>query len=168
MTVLCNGIPKAGTHALLKAVQLLGMSDTVHDHIPYGEQVPKGKHIYIRRNPRNVLISWVRFTHDVVTKGFLIGAIKQFGNLGWSLPLTYANFDGWAYEDGVLTVDFELLVMDDQEMKRIAKYLDVPYLDDAFDNLEGGTPTWTGQLSNWRDYWSVEVECEWDREWNLP
>ena len=161
--ILCNGIPKSGTHALLKAVQLLGCVNARQDHVAYRSDMDRRvkKHIYIHRDPRDMLVSWVRFSCPAVTKGYLIGAIKDYGALGCSIAEAIERFDDWIGAPSVLTVEFQALTSDDREMRRIAKYLDVPFLDDAFDNLEGGTPTWTGKLSHWEDYWSAEVDDAW-------
>lgn len=58
MITLCNGLPKSGTHALEKAVQLLGRV-TELDHVPYSDK-REGRQLLIKRHPRNVVISWLR------------------------------------------------------------------------------------------------------------
>ena len=86
MTVVCNGFPKTGTHALQRAVRLLGCKDTRQGHFPFHVvHVAQGQHIHICRDPRNALVSWVRWTNpprDVmrpdVMEGLLIGAIQGF------------------------------------------------------------------------------------------
>ena len=67
--ILVNGFPKSGTHALLKAVELLGIPvrseqiDVAIDHaelnhLPYEEPRDRDdRFLFIKRDPRNVLIS---------------------------------------------------------------------------------------------------------------
>ena len=155
--ILCNGVPKSGTHALAKAVQLLGQQTTLA-HAPY-ENKPEGKSIHIVRNPRDTIVSWMRFTRTESAQGFLIGAFDNF----YELPL-YEQFAGYApYKDDkdVLTVRFEDLISTPKTLEDIAEYLEVPMLSDAFDRLPGLTVTWTGKLSNWADHWTNEVETAW-------
>ena len=165
--ILCNGLPKSGTHALVKAVELLGCVDVRQDHIPYTEGLKVDKHLYIQREPRNMLVSWVRFAYPTVTKGYLIGAIKNYGSMKMSLPEAILRFDSWEHRKNVLVVEFESLIENDREMRRIAEYLEAPFLDDAFENLPGGTATWTGKLSRWEDYWCPEIDEIWNEYFGI-
>ena len=51
--------------------------------------------------------------------------------------------------------------VDDQQMREIAAYCGVPYLDDAWPNLPNHTKTWTGRLSDWREHWTPAVDAAW-------
>jgi len=155
--IVCNGLPKTGTHALMKAVQLLGRVDTEHAHSPTGVT---GQHIHICREPRNVLVSWVRFIRSEVTQGFLIGAMQEYFEEG-TFHDEYMAYSHWL-NDAPLSVRFEELIGDGGvTIQAVADYLQVPYLSDAYDHLPGLTVTYTGQLSNWRDHWTPEVESAW-------
>ena len=166
--IICNGIEKSGLHALSKSVQLLGIpsnsfapdapNSVAFDHIPYGTLDPKyTKHIYIRRHPRNMLISWVRFIALPVTTGTLIGAMQGF--VEGSFHDYCSKFIPWLNEPGVLQVRFEDLFTDGGvTMQKIADYLGVPLDPDAYPNIPGFTQTWTGKLSDWTTVWNAELE----------
>lgn len=156
--VLCNGIPKSGTHALVRAVQLLGC-ETEHVHTPYSDKA-SGKQILITRNPKNTLISWLRFTGEKVTQGFLMGLFKSYD--GYPLYDSYARYQPYQEDKDTLIVRFEELFSDGgSSLERVADFIGVPLLDDAYDNIEGLTLTYTGKLSDWRDHWSDLVEAAW-------
>ena len=155
--VICNGIPKSGTHALERAVQLLGCL-TQHTHTPYDSS--QGRQIVIFRHPKNVLVSWLRHQGIGVTEGHLIGLCKEFRGL----PLydAFAEYTPYLHDKDVLTVRFESLFSDGGEtLNRIAQYLDVPVPPDAYGNIVGLTRSYTGKLSNWEDHWSELVESAW-------
>jgi len=154
MKVICNGIPKSGTHALLKAVQLLGVTDTDHEHLAYSSPL-HDKHILIIRNPRDVLISWCRWTYKQVTQGFIIGAMAEFVQ-------HYNDYKPWLTDADTLVIKFEDLISDNGvTIQQIATYLDVPYLTDAYANLPGLTRTWTGNYSDWTEHWTQDIEDAW-------
>lgn len=150
--ISCNGSSKTGTHALLKTVYLFGgMGFTAtHNHIPFDTEQVLGKHIHIRRNPRNVLISWIRFTkqklrEDVIIKNmpYIIDEMK--------------GYLGWLTDDKVLNVSFEDLLTDENELNRISDFIGLPLTDNHFKKLWGNTPTFTNNLSDWQWYWQSEL-----------
>lgn len=157
--VTTSGFAKAGNHALVKAVQLLG-SPCIVEHIEYAG--PIGLHIFIKRDPRNIVCSWLRFNGRPVTPGMFITALRLFQHA--SLVEELAAYEGWLTDPQTLVVSYEALIASDAEMRRIAAYLDVPYLDDAFSELEGLTSTWFAQHSDYRAIWSPEVEAVWAAE----
>lgn len=158
--VATNGFPKSGNHALVKAVQLLGVPCGV-DHIPYSASV-SSKNIFIKRDPRNVICSWLRFTGNPVTPGMFISAFRHFQSK--SLVLELAEYEGWLLDEQTLVVSYEALVANDQELRRIAAYLNTPYIDGAFENLPGMTATWFPIQSNYSDIWTNELETVWNSE----
>ena len=166
MTVVCNGFPKTGTHALQRAVRLLGCKDTRQGHFPF--HVAQGQHIHICRDPRNALVSWVRWTNpprDVmrpdVMEGLLIGAIQGF-RAGRSFYEEAMEFAHWL-DDAPLSIRFEELIGDGGvTVQAIADYLQVPHLPNAYFHLAGQTKTYTGALSDWRDHWNPDVEYAWE------
>lgn len=157
--VTTSGFAKAGNHALVKAVQLLG-SPCIVEHIEYAG--PIGLHIFIKRDPRNIVCSWLRFNGRPVTPGMFITALRLFQHA--SLVEELAAYEGWLTDPQTLVVSYEALIASDAEMRRIAAYLDVPYLDDAFSELEGLTSTWFAQHSDYRAIWTPEVEAVWAAE----
>jgi len=157
--VTTTGFAKSGNHALVKAVQLLGQPCVV-DHVEYSG--PIGQHIFIKRDPRNVICSWLRFNGQPVTPGMFITAFRLFQTA--SLVEEMAAYEGWLTDTQTLVVRYEDLTATDAGMKRIAAYLQTPYLPGAFDELEGLTATWFAQHSDYRAIWSPEVEAVWAAE----
>jgi hypothetical protein len=167
MKVIVNGFPRSGTHALLKAIQLLGIpaanepfdEGVIAVHFGSKEKIPKGvKHICIFRHPKNCLISECRFMGKPLASGFLIGFIKNFRD-GRLMKEMLSQYLGWKKK--AYCVSYEDLVKDDKCLREIAKYLQVPYLEDAFPNLPGLTFTWSGKPSNWEEHWNDEIEKVW-------
>jgi hypothetical protein len=149
--VICNGIPKAGTHALKKGVELLGVQ-AEHQHTPHADK-EDGKQVVIFRHPKNIIMSWVRFSKRQISEGLILGAIQSFE--------PFAAYDGYLDDDTVLTVRFEDLVADQKELVRISEYIGVDYIDGAFEMLPKHTRTWTGDFSNWEDHWTDRIQESW-------
>jgi hypothetical protein len=158
--ITTNGFPKSGNHALVKACQLLGQPCEVA-HIPFGEPV-ESDHIFIIRDPRNIVCSWLRFNGHPVTPGMFITAFRKFQSR--SLVEEMAEYDGWLEDPNTLVVEYDALISSDAEMRRIAEYLGVPYLDGAFECLPGLTKTWFPVHSDYSTIWTPEVESVWNAE----
>lgn len=158
--VTINGFPKAGNHALAKACQLLGQPCVV-SHIPHGGDVGE-KHILIKRDPRNILCSWLRFIGQPVTPGTFLTAFRDFQ--GKHFVEAMADYEEWQRDAGTLVVRYEELIRDDEEIKRIADYLGMIYLPNAFENLPGMTRTWNPDHSDYRSIWTDEVQAAWAAE----
>lgn len=161
MNVFCNGFPKCGNHALMKAVELLGVPGSVN-HFAADEKLPEGisSHIFIKRDPRNVIVSWLRFHSDLVTPGKFLARFRRFSDS--SLSEEMSRYEGWlslAY-----VVRYEDLVRDDSAMRGIAAMLGVPYIDGAWEQLENHTVTWNAVKSDFRSVWTPEVEAVWNEE----
>jgi hypothetical protein len=152
-----NGFPKHGNHALVKSIQLLGVNCDVN-HEPFGAEA-NGPRVFVKRDPRNAVVSWLRFNGKPVTQGMVIAALADFD--GKPLVDAMQEFEGWLTDSGTLVVRFEDLIASDGELRRIAEHLGVPYLDDAFPALPAGTVTWSGKLSDYRAIWSTEVQRAW-------
>jgi len=162
-------MPKSGTHALVKAVELLGIpwmqeggakEYCIHGHYEIDQPMPRGKQILIIRNPRDMLVSWVRWTKSSVTEGYLISATKSYYS-GKSFRDEARNYIDWFNDDETFVVKFESLISEPETLQQIARFINAPYIDGAFENIPGLTKTWTGKLSNWRDHWSSAVEQAW-------
>lgn len=175
MPVLCNGFPKAGNHALWKAIELLGVPGGVN-HIPYIAEfaVTRGvlamraraKHVFIIRDPRNAIVSWLRWNRDAVTPGKFITTFRRFQER--SLVEDLAAYEGWLSDPWTYVVRFEELIRDDGSMRALAAYLGVPYLYGAWEELEqrygGQTKTWNAIHSDYRHVWTAAVEAVWSAE----
>lgn len=170
MIYIANGMPKTGTHALLKGMELLGIPASLAgpqdgfgymDHIPYSASPPAGKMVHIIRHPKNMLISWVRWVGNPVTEGMLIGAIQSYNTIG--IAATLDAYQGWLSDANVHTVKYEDLVASAQALTDIATFLGVSYLVDAFANLPGLTETWTGSPSDYttKAAWTANVDAAW-------
>lgn len=168
MTICVNGCPKMGTHALLKAVELLGQPCDDVSHIPYGEQLPAGttKHLFIKRDPRNAMISWLRFNGKTVTDGTFMAVAQELMG-GDTLSHDVTAYVGWLSDPDTHVVKFEDLIATDQPLRDIATFLGVPYLDSAFPNLPGFTITWTGQYSDYTTIWTPALDAFWQANGGL-
>ena len=158
--VITNGFPKSGNHALVKAVQLLGQPCHVN-HIAFGEAM-EGQHIFIKRDPRNILCSWLRFNGQPVAPGMLITAFRNFQ--GRPLVAEMAEYEGFLNDASTHVVRYEDLIADDSCLRGVAAFLQVPYLEGAFENLPGLTRTWFADHSDYRAIWTPEVEAVWNAE----
>ena len=152
--ITTNGFPKSGNHALVKALQLLGQPCRVN-HIKVGEPV-EGRHVFIKRDPRNVICSWLRFNGQPVTPGMFLTTFAQFQER--SLIAELAEYEGWL---AGFVVRYEDLIASDVEMRRIAEHLNIPYIDGAFEALPGMTRTWFADHSDYRTIWTPDVESVW-------
>jgi hypothetical protein len=162
MELITNGFPKSGNHALVKAVQLLGQPCQV-SHIPFSSEGLDNTHrIFIKRDPRNIVCSWLRFNNKPVTPGMFISAFRQFQSV--SLCEEMAEYAGWLAEPNTLIVKYEDLIATDMEMRRIAAYLGVPYIPGAFENLPGLTRTWYSNHSDYNTIWTSDVDIVWANE----
>lgn len=161
MKVIVNGFMKHGTHAALKACELLGVN-AQHGHWKM-KKLPEDAthHVFIKRDPRDALVSFLRFIGQPVTQGTVMRRIRKYQRA--SLEKEMAEFLA-GYHEGIFTLRFEELIATDKEMRRLAQYLGVPYLEDAFPNLPNHTQTWTGRYSDHRTVWTPEVEAVWRAE----
>lgn len=153
-----SGHPKSGCHMLTKAVQLLGVNCKV-DHIEFGEK-PAAPHVFIKRDPRNVVVSWLRFHGKPLTRGMFMSALGDF-HMGRTLIESFAPYEGWLTDPETMVVRFEDLSNKEFELVRIAEHLGVPYLDDAWTALPGGTMSWSGKHSDHRTLWGPTIEKAW-------
>lgn len=156
--VYANGIPKSGTHALAKTIQLLGVPCEMA-HEPYVSK-PGGKTICTFRNPRNIIISWLRFTGQPVTQGMLIETMQTFESEG--IAAAGSKYTPYLTDPDVLCVRYEDLYTDGgATVAQIADFLGVPVLDDCYPNITGLTMTWTGSPSQWQDHWTDAIGAAW-------
>lgn len=154
-----TGFQKCGNHALVKAIQLLGQPCEV-EHLEFSG--PVGQHVFIKRDPRNVICSWLRFTGNPVTPGMFLTYFRKFQEL--SMVDSMGRYEGWLTDPQTLVVSYEALTSSDAEMRRIAAYLGVQYIDGAFAELPGMTMTWFPTHSDYSAIWTPEVDAVWVAE----
>tara|TARA_R110000744_G_scaffold61874_1_gene127873 strand:+ start:1689 stop:2249 length:561 start_codon:yes stop_codon:yes gene_type:complete len=170
MNIICNGIQKHGTHALLKAVELLGqpiefegMEGAVLAHNEYGSIPVNTKHLFIIRNPKNAFISLMRMHNIPLTTGMLMAKLQSYD--GENYVDHCKPYLDWLDDADTLVINFDDMVSDQGQtvMDSIADHLGVARQSDAKANLLGHTETWTGTLSNNEtlDAWNDEVEAVW-------
>lgn len=147
----CNGSPKTGTHLLVKSVRMFNCVIASHNHNP---ELSPTKHIHIRRNPRNAIISYLRMDKTELTSKNIISKMKLFID-------EYSQYVHLLSDKNILNVSFEDLLTDENELKRIADFIGFPLVDNHFKMLWGNTATFTGSLSNWRDYWCRDIIKAW-------
>ena len=169
MNIICNGIRKHGTHALLKAVELLGQplqykeqSGAVLRHDVYGDLPTSTKHLFIKRNPKNAFISLMRSYNLPLTSGMIRSKLLSFEDETYVDHCT--PYLGWLDDPDTLVVKFEDLTTDSgASIDAIADHLGVSRQADAFANLFGHTVTWTGEFSDYEALaaWDAEVDAVW-------
>lgn len=161
--VLCtHGFPKSGTHALVKACQLLGVPCDV-EHRPFVDGLPPGTthDVFIYRDPRNILVSKLREEGQPLTPGMIIQKFRRFQTA--SLRAELQAYHPWLKSAG-WRVRFEDLVASATAMEGLALYLGVPYIAGAFAELPGLTRTYNTVTSDYRTVWTPEVEHAWTHE----
>ena len=159
--VFCNGFPKSGSHALWRACELLGIPGGVN-HSTYAEGEPAGTthRVLIVRDPRNIIVSWLRFNRMPVTPGTFLAAFRRFQ--GAPLVEEMAAFEPWLFVSHV--VRFERLLADDTAMRGIANYCGVDYIAGAWEELPGYTKTYNAEHSDFRTVWNGDIESAWNGE----
>lgn len=164
MDCLVVGIPKSGTNALVKVVRELGANPSEHMHTANYHLADTNKVAYIYRNPRNVLISALRYRNnqrrgwdDTITEAKLVDCFFDFFNA--SLPWVYRGYRKWM-DSQAHVVRFEDMVSG-KAIPALAEFLGVPYREFQ---IEGGTYTWTGRLSDWREHWTDGMDKVWHEE----
>jgi len=163
MKIICNGFPKAGNHALQKAVELLGQPASVN-HISFTEGISKDidLHLHIIRDPRNIVISWLRHNDESVTPGMFISRFRKFQSK--SLVEEMAEYEGWLTDTRTIIIRYENLVTDINVMKDLATYMEVPYLAGAWEELPGLTRTWNAIKSDYNTVWTDDIQNVWVEE----
>lgn len=163
MTLVTNGVPKSGNHALAKACQLLGQPCGVQ-HVPAAAlPADTTHHVLIVRDPRNVVLSWIRAEGQPLTAGMYLTAIRRFEG-GGSLITVLAGYEPYLTDGRTHVVRYEDLIASEAAMRGIAAFLGVPYLDGAFEDLPGLTRTWHPAHADYRTIWTPQVEAAWQAE----
>jgi len=168
--VMVIGIPKSGNNVLEKACYLLGLKPTHHKHTTDWHLAEKNKVVYIYRNPRNVLLSAVRYQNEQVrdsTKDISPDKLRDmfYDFFNCSLPYVFRAYEGWMTSNALI-IRFEDLISDKDCMDKIADYCGVEKPSyETFKGLYGAkTPTWSGKLSDWQEVWCPEIDKIWKDE----
>lgn len=175
--VIVNGIPKHGTHLLLRAVEVCGVAVTssVREgeatlyHLPFSKkkvfETKHALHLFTKRNPRNAFISLLRSERSSLDSETLMNRMKNINGHGLSYVRFCKPFLDWLYHPQVVVIDFDNLVSDPSELERIAIALGKPFEPSFHAKLNSPTRTWTGNLSNWTklESWTDEVEMTWEK-----
>lgn|SRR3990167_6093790 len=166
--VLCIGIPKSGTNMTEKACKLLGVSPSPHWHTANYHLADTNKVAYVYRNPRNVLISALRYRNaqrrgweDTITDEKLVDVAFDFFNAPiWAV---YNGYSKWL-ESKAYCFRYEDMVTG-KAADGLADYLGVKRRSDIAERLkEGGTATWTGSPSRWEEVWGDGIDRVWHEE----
>lgn len=155
-----TGIPKSGTRALLKSLQLLNAPVNDVEHNLYSKK-QEGKYICITRNPRNILISWLRMNDREISLQNIINVL-YYPMLGATFLKWHLSLKQWKNDPNTMIVQYEDLIESPNTMIEIANYMDIPYVQGAWNNLPGGTFTYNEVPSRWQDYWNDEVQEAWE------
>lgn len=163
------GIPKSGNNLAEKACKLLNLDPVGYRHTANYHLADSNKIIYVYRNPRNVLISALRYRNhqrrgdeDIITQDKLIDVFYDFFNS--SLSSVYRAYAPWM-ESKACIVKFEDLLKSKDEMNKIATFMNVNLCTDKqFKQLYGESPTWSGKLSKWEPVWGEEIDRIWNEE----
>jgi hypothetical protein len=164
--VLAIGIPKSGTNMTEKVCKMLGAIPSPHMHTANYLLAQKHKVAYVYRNPRNVLISSQRYQNhqmrgweDTITDEKLINQFFDFYNS--SMPAVYASYSKWLLTSAYC-FKFEDMLAGPEVMHGLADYLGKPRLpSEKYKDIPGPTPTWTGKLSDWRQFWTDGIDKIW-------
>ena len=165
-----SGPEKCGNHALVKVVELLGippewqgLPGTVMSHMGYKELPEGDKHVFIKRHPKNAFLSNCRFHNYPIQSGMLQSKLRNWNGSGPYID-RWARQVGWLTAPNTLVITFEGLISDGGEtIRQVADYLDVPFLEDAYAHLPGGTRTWNPVHSDYTtcEAWTDAVESVW-------
>ena len=172
--ILCNGIPKSGTHYLALCLELMGFPKVYEpkegpcclmNHWIEAEKLPEhDHHIFIIRHPRNALISLLRNQGPSLIPGALISAIRAYpaARPGLSMAQFYEQFFGWLEDSGCVTVRYEEMLSDGGKTIQKIANLTGGIADEVYASAPKiQTATWTGQPSDWREHWTPDVEAVW-------
>ena len=156
----CNGLAKCGTHALQKAIELLGVpfvkGSALMSRVPYDSASTGPGSVYIYRHPKRWLVSLVRQAReDVVTQGFLISTMHDV------YPL-WMSYEPFLSDSDTLSVRLEDLIGDGGgTLRAIADHIGTLYLEDAYANIPGMTHSFNKVPSTWEPHSTPETEAAW-------
>jgi hypothetical protein len=184
---------KAPYHVSLRDVYSMDNDHFVHAHMAWNTQgfQPSGadnKMIYIQRDPRNALVSLVRWAAsrgkiEEESESYLIYFLEKGAYEYAPWIEGWRNYQRWIGQPGVCDVTFESVFSDGGgSVEKVAKFVgaDTTRVDEVYTGLFGNgkqikgrdvykdASTWSGGLSDWQTYphWTPHVQAVWDRHWN--
>jgi hypothetical protein len=156
--MIINGFYKSGNNALRKACELLGVEMPIN-HIPYADN-PGGPCIFIKRDPRNVIVSMIRFHQLPVTVANFKSVVTKFNTD--TVVNEFAAYHGWLTDPNTTVIKYEDLIANDTCMKSLATILGVTYPTNAFANLEGLTFTYNAVHSDYTTFLTPDLTTWWN------
>lgn len=163
--ILCNGIPKSGTHCLLKAYDLnrpkVGSENADTGHFPFGTiDTVENKHILIIRHPRNCIVSMVRMGQKSLTEENVIACINEFNGKPFA---EYADdFLGFLTDGSTHVIRYEDLVSDISAIQGMCAFVGIPYVEGTFEILPTSwTFTNNKTKTHWEEYWTPAIDEVW-------
>lgn len=170
--LVTHGFPKSGTHGLARTCQLLSVP-CQSLHLPHAGGLPEGTthNIFIKRDPRNVIVSWLGELELPAEPGAFVARFREFfTGQRRSLAKELRDYEPWLAEAG-LVVRFEDLCAADlskadreREVRRIADYIGSPFWFGVADHVLGPTRTFKLPQSDYRTIWTPEVDHVWTHE----
>lgn len=157
--------------ASLEKVFALSNRYFVHSHISHSPQVElifaRHKHLLMVRNPRDLAVSWMRLRVrqelDLVESKDLLGNLILGGMFGRSIPSFYQDFLGWLEVGNIFIIKFEDFISKKLLLDDLAAYLGVDANKLSYEQILGRGPTYTGEKSNWRDWWDGDLDEIWKK-----
>lgn len=164
--VLAVGIPKSGTNMTEKVCKMLGANPSPHMHTANYLLADKHKVAYVYRNPRNILISALKYQNhqmrgweETINEEKLIAQFFDYYNS--SMPAVYNAYAKWLLTSAYC-FKYEDMLTDIEVAQGLARYLGKKEPKQEFlEKIPGGTPTWTGKTSDWRDHWTDGLDKIW-------
>ena len=165
---------KVTSNRLLKEVLALDNQNFIHGHVAYkpfleGRLIDSGhKMVHIVRNPRNVAISWMRHRNKQspnfrVSEENLLKIIEN-KMFGMSVVEYYSGFTGWINSKLALNLKFEEIFEEKKKtVKSFSSYLQLDHKEIDMNKVFGRGSTFTGNWSDWKEWWSQDVEEAWIR-----
>lgn len=121
----------------------------IHGHVRVAAAVQWLTFVTVKRDPRNVLVSYVRWTRKergTTDVPDLCEAMDRF--FSHPFPKTYRAFLGWEKYGTVLRYE---------DIAEQCASIDI----DLYANSTTNRDTWTSAPSDWRNWWSERIEKKW-------
>jgi len=171
-TVICNGFYKAGNHALVRAVELLGIPTNI-EHLPFtSPALETPVSLFVKRDPRDILCSTLRFDKGGdVNPGTFLSLFRAYYMVaqslemaGMSLVENMAPFEGWLTDPHTHVIEHEDLINSEATHRQIAEWCHTPYFEGAHAKLPGWTMSWRKGKADYKEVWTPDVQAVWEAE----
>ncbi len=160
----------------IKDVFTFDNNNFVHCHFSYTgnlrDRIAEGnhKHMHIYRHPRNVAVSWMKHrVKERKLKNEIIEPSKEYLKeiissqmFNMSVVKYYSGFSNWISDQNSLNVRFEDFFQDfDRVSSEILLFLNIQNKKPLKEKVLGNSITYSGQISDWRDWWDEEINLLW-------